>query len=196
MLRIMIDNWWLFACRAIFALLFAGEVFFVEGANLPVLLRAFAHASTVLLFGILAFGAGAFTLGAGLRRSSRGHDRGLLLIDGVGACVAGVIVVVVPSLTLLHLVLIIGYWAVFVGMCQIVMALKLRRHFYDEWFLVLAGTGSLGFGAFLLLGGAIDENTVLVWLGSYAFFSAMTMSLLAYRLWQAGSLQHASSNAA
>ena len=35
MLRTMIDNWWLFACRAIFALLFAGEVFFVEGANLP-----------------------------------------------------------------------------------------------------------------------------------------------------------------
>ena len=195
MLRIMIDNWWLFACRAIFALLFAGEVFFVEGANLPLLLRAFAHASTVALFGLLAFGAGAFTLGAGLRRSSHGHDRGLLVVDGVGACAAGVLVVVVPSLTLLHLVLIIGYWAVFVGISQILMALKIRRHFYDEWFLVLAGTGSLGFGGFLLLGWGIDEHTVLVWLGSYALFSSMTMSVLAYRLRLAGSLHHVSSNA-
>jgi hypothetical protein len=195
MLRTMIDNWWLFACRAIFALLFAGAVFFVDGANLPLLLRAFAHASTVVLFGLLAFAAGVVTLCAGLRRSGREHGRGLLLMDGVGACAAGVVVVLVPSLTLLRLVLIIGCWAVFVGTCQMLMALKIRRHFHDEWFLLLAGTGSLGFGAFLLLGGVIDEHMVLVWLGSYAFFSAMTMSGLAYRLWHAGSLQHASSNA-
>jgi uncharacterized membrane protein HdeD (DUF308 family) len=117
MLRIMIDNWWLLAFRAIFALLFAAAVFFVDGANLPLLLRAFAHASTVVLFGLLAFGAGVFTLGAALRRSSRGHDRGLLLADGIGTSVAGAIAVAIPSLTLLHLAWIIGCWAVFVGIC-------------------------------------------------------------------------------
>jgi uncharacterized membrane protein HdeD (DUF308 family) len=186
MLRIMIDNWWLLAFRAIFALLFAGAVFFVDGANLPLLLRAFAHASTVVLFGLLAFGAGVFTLGAALRRSSRGHDRGLLLTDGLGTCAAGAIAVMIPSLTLVHLVWIIGYWAVFVGICQMLMAHKIHRHLRDEWFLVLAGTGSLGFGAFLLLGWTVDDHTVLVWLGSYALFSAITMSGLAYRLWYAG----------
>jgi hypothetical protein len=61
MLRIMINNWWLFACRAVFALLFSLYVLFIQAANLPLLLRAFAHASAVVLFGFLAFGAGVFT---------------------------------------------------------------------------------------------------------------------------------------
>lgn len=58
MLRILIDHWWLLACRAAFAWLFTVYVWFVQGAKLPLLLRAFAHASTVVLFGFLAFGAG------------------------------------------------------------------------------------------------------------------------------------------
>ncbi|HEY5027571.1 MAG TPA: DUF308 domain-containing protein, partial [Candidatus Angelobacter sp.] len=135
MLRIMIDNWWLFACRAIFAVIFSFYVLFIQGANLPLLLRAFAHASAVVLFGFLAFGVGAFTLGAALKRSSSGHDRGLLLTDGLAACAAGAVVVMVPSLTLVHLVRIIGFWAMFIGICEMLMVHKIRRHLPDEWFL-------------------------------------------------------------
>lgn len=192
MLRIMIDNWWLFACRAVFALIFSLYVLFIQGANLPLLLRAFAHASAVVLFGLLAFGAGAFTLGAALKRSSRGHDRGLLLTDGVAACAAGAVVVVVPSLTLVHLVRIISFWAMFVGVCELLMAHKIRRHLHDEWFLIVGGTGSLVFGVFLLGGWTFDDRIVLAWLGSYALFSAITMVGLAYRLWGARTMTHVS----
>jgi uncharacterized membrane protein HdeD (DUF308 family) len=192
MLRVMIANWWLFACRAAFALIFSLYVLFVQGANLPLLLRAFAHASTVVLFGLLAFGAGIFTLAAALRRSSHGVERRLLIADGLGACAAGAIVVLVPSLTLLHLVKIIGFWAVFAGLCELLMAQKIRRHLPEEWLLVLAGTGSLGFGAFLLLGWpTTDDSAVLAWLGSYALFSAVCMAGLAYRLQRISVLPHA-----
>ena len=191
MLRIMIDNWWLFACRAAFAFVFALYILFVQGANLPLLLNAFANASIAVLFGLLAFGAGVFTFAGALRQSSRGHHRWLLLTDGLGTCVVGTMVIVVPSLTLVHLVQIIGYWAVFVGICEILMAYSLRRHIRDEWFLVLASIGSLAFGAFLLLGWASGDRTVLTWLGSYALFSASCMSGLAYRLWAEGVRQHA-----
>lgn len=150
MLRIMIHNWWLFACRAAFALAFAAYIWFVDGAKLPLLLRSFAHASMVELFGLLAFGAGIFTLVAALRPSSQGHDRGLLLLDGLGACAAGVIVVAVPSLLLAQLVWIIVFWALLIGVCEILMARKIRRHLRDEWFLAAAGCGSLIFAAILL----------------------------------------------
>jgi len=196
MLRVMIKNWWLFACRAAFALVFGAYVWLVQGANLPPLLRAFAHASTVELFGLLAFGAGIFTLGAALRRSSRGHDRGFLLVDGFGACAAGALVVVVPSFALQHLVRIMGFWALFIGVCEFLMAQKLRRHMQEEWFLTLAGAGSFGLGAFLLLGWASDDHSVLAWLGSYALFSAIVMAGLAYRLWRARTVPHVSASKA
>lgn len=188
MLRVMIENWWLFACRAAFALVFAAYIWFIEGARLPLLLRAFAHASTVELFGLLAIGAGIFTLAAAVRRSSRGHDRGLLLLDGLGACSAGVIVVAVPSLLLTQLVWIIVCWALLIGVCEILMARKIRRHLRDEWFLAAAGCGSVIFGGLLLPAWTRDNHTLLVWLASYALFSAIAMAGLAYRLWKASTL--------
>ena len=192
MLRVMISNWWLFACRSAFAFLFALYALFVQGANLPMLLRAFAHASAVVLSGLLAFSAGIFTLAAALRKSNHGVERRLLIVDGLGACAAGAIVVLVPSLTLFHLVKIIGSWAIFAGSCEMLMAHKIRRHLPEEWFLVLAGVGSLGFGAFQLLGWATDDSTVLAWLGSYALFRAVCMAGLAYRLQRISVLPHMS----
>lgn len=191
MLRIMIHNWWLFACRAGFALVFAAYIWFVEGVRLPLLLRAFARASTVELFGLLAFGAGIFTLVAALRPSSRGHDRGLLLLDGLGACAVGVTVVMVPGLLLAHLIWIIVSWALFIGVCEILMARTIRRHLRDEWFLAVAGCGSLLFGGFLLPGWIKDDHILLIWLAAYALFSAITMAGFAYRLWKARTLAEA-----
>jgi uncharacterized membrane protein HdeD (DUF308 family) len=188
MLRILIDNWWLFACRAVFAWVFAAYVWFVQGAKLPFLLNAFAHASTVVLFGLLAFSAGIFTLAAALRPSSKGHDRGLLLLDGVGACCAGIVAAVVPDFLLTHLIWVIAFFALFVGACEIMMARKVRRHLRDEWFLMIAGAGSLIFGGFLLVGRAYSDSALLLWLGAYASFSAVTMSGLAFRLWRARTL--------
>jgi len=185
MLRILIDNWWLLAYRAVFAWLFTAYVWFVQGAKLPFLLGAFANASVVVLFGFLAFGAGIFTLAAALRPSGRGNDSRLLLIDGIGACVAGVIVVVVPTLTLTQLARIIAFWAFFVAICEILMARSIRRHLPDEWFLATAGAGSVVFGAFLLQDREFSDSFLLTWLGSYALFSALTMSGLAFRLWRA-----------
>jgi uncharacterized membrane protein HdeD (DUF308 family) len=186
----MITNWWLFACRAAFALVFAGYIWFVEGAKLPLLLRAFAHASTVELFGLLAFGAGIFTLAASLRRSSRGHDRWLLLLDGLGACAAGVLVIVIPSLLLAQLVWIIALWALLIGVCEILMARKIRRHLRDEWFLAAAGCGSVIFGGMLLSSWVTDDHILLVWLAGYSLFSSVAMAGLAYRLWKASTLPH------
>src|SRR5579884_1040825 len=186
MLRILIDNWWLFACRAAFAWLFAIYVWFVQGATLPLLLRVFAHASIIVLFGFLAFGTGIFTLAAAFSPSSRGHDRRLLLIDGIGVCLGGVIVVVVPNVTLAPLARIIAFWSFFVAVCEILMAHRIRRHLLDEWFLGIAGIGSAIFGAILLQDHAFSDKFVLHWLGAYALLSALTMSGLAFRLWRAG----------
>jgi len=189
-LRVFINNWWLFACRAGLALVFATYVWLVAGAEFPLFLRAFAHASTVVLFGVLSLGAGIVTLTAALRPSSQDHGLGLLLLDGLFTCVAGAVVIMVPRLLLPHLVKIIGFWAVFIGIFEILMARNIRRHLRDEWFLAGAGIGSVVFGSFMLQGWAINDRVLLASLGWYALFSAAAMSGLAYRLWSMHSLQH------
>src|ERR1700742_670442 len=138
MLRMLIHNWWLFVCRAILALIFAAYLWFIQGANFPLLMHAFANASAVSLFGLLAFSAGMITLLAMLRPSNRGHGRGLLLLDGVGNCVAAAIAVLAPALGLGHLIAIIAVWAIYIGLCELLVAIGLKGHMLGEWLLLIA----------------------------------------------------------
>ena len=182
MLRILVHNWWLLVLRGALALAFALFVFSVQTIGRSWVLGALALASVVEFFGLFAFCAGVCTIIAAIRGVDKERDWWLLLIDGAGACLAGVVAVALPNLTFVALVRLIGAWALLVGACELLMAHKLRRHVSDEWSLALAAVGSLAFGAYLFTGWAAHLNQLFVWLGSYALFSAVTMLALGLRL--------------
>jgi uncharacterized membrane protein HdeD (DUF308 family) len=114
----------------------------------------------------------------------------LLLADGLGACIAGGVAIAAPDLTFLHLVHLIGLWALFLGLAELIMARKLRRHVPDEWFLALAATASLAFGLYLWFSRYLQLHQLLSWLGAYALFNACTMVALGLRLRKLRSLAH------
>src|SRR5258708_1325472 len=138
MLRILVHNWWLLILRGAFALAFAIFIFFAQTIRLTWLLHAVAMVSVVEFFGLFAFSAGIFTMVAALRSFGKESEWWLLLVDGIGACSAGVVAITLPDLTFLALAHLIGASALFVGVCELLMAHKLRRHAPDEWFLALA----------------------------------------------------------
>ncbi|HLY98341.1 MAG TPA: DUF308 domain-containing protein [Candidatus Angelobacter sp.] len=184
MLRILIQNWWLLALRGVFALLFAIFIFSVQSLAVGWLLHALVLTSVVESFGLLAIGAGFFTIIAALRGLPRERGWLLLLLDGIGGCVAGVLAIVIPGLTFIWLVRLIMIWALVVGVWELLMAQKLRRHLPDEWFLVLAAGGSMAFGVYLFFGELHLEHQLFMWLGCYSFYSACTMLGLAFRLYK------------
>jgi uncharacterized membrane protein HdeD (DUF308 family) len=190
MMRLFVDNWWLLILRGIFALAFGMFVFSAQTLELSWLLRALALASMVELFGLFAFCAGIFTIVAAARGLGKERDWWLLLLDGVGACIAGVTAMIFPGLTFLALVRIIGVWALFVGVCELFMARKLRRHLPDEWFLVSAACGSLAFGAFLFGQWISQIHQLFLWLAFYAVFSGCAMLALGLRLGKLRGLAH------
>src|SRR5215510_9071777 len=190
MLRILIHNWWLLLLRGIFALLFAIFVFSVQAVRVMRLLQAMALVSVVELFGLFAFCVGIITIIAAIRGFTKERGWLLLFLDGLGACAIGVVAVTVLDLTFLHLMRLIAFWAIFVGAAELLIARKLRRHLPDEWFLVLAAAGSAAFGVYLFIVPASQVQHLLVWLGSYALFSALTMLGLALRLRKLRSQAH------
>ena len=182
MLRALVHNWWLLALRGCFALLFAVAAFAVAGAHSFWLLNSINFALITVLFGLFAFISGACTLLAAFRclRLERGCV--LLLLDGIATCVAGILVVVLPSLTLLHLVQIIAVWALVVAGCELAIAARLWHHLPEERFVVFGAAGSMLFGYFLLSEGVETIEGALLWLGLYALFSGSMMLLFAIRL--------------
>lgn len=192
MFRVLIHNWWILLLRGIFALLFAIYVFSVQSVRLISLLRAVVLTSVVELFGLFACVVGVLTIIAAIRGFSKDKDWWLLLVDGAGAFAVGVAVVLLPSATILTLLKFMGFWAFFVGICELLIAERLRRHVPDEWFLAIAAAGSVLFGTYMFLMWSPEVQRVFLWLGSYALFSAATMLALAVRLKKLGRLAHLS----
>jgi uncharacterized membrane protein HdeD (DUF308 family) len=182
MFRVLIHNWWVLALRGAFALVFGLYVFSVQSIRVISFLRAIVLTSVVELFGLFACVIGILTIVAAIRGFNRDQEWWLLLLDGIGDFGAGVAVVMLPSVTILTLVRLIGIWAVFVGICELLIAHRLRRHVPDEWFLALAAIGSVLFGAYIFLILTPEVHSVFLWLGCYALFSACTMLGLALRL--------------
>jgi uncharacterized membrane protein HdeD (DUF308 family) len=182
MFRVLIHNWWVLALRGAFALLFALYVFSVQSVHFISFLRAVVLTSVVELFGLFACVGGILTIVAAIRGYTRDQEWWLLLLDGAGTFAAGLAVVLLPSVTIITLVKLIGVWAIFVGACELLIAHRLRRHVPDEWFLALAATGSILFGAYIFMVLTPEVHHVFLWLGCYALFSAATMLALALRL--------------
>ncbi len=181
MIRVMINNWWLLALRGTFALLFAMFAFSMQTVMGTWLLSAIALAGLVVLFGLLALSAGICTIAAAIRGA--GREKSLLLLwDGIFICVAGIVILLAPRVDLTWLVHGIAVWAMIVGVLELLLARRLRRHLPDEWSLAVAGAVSFGFGAFFLVAGMTEAIPMLRWLGVYAGFSAVMILALAFRL--------------
>jgi len=181
MIRILVRNWWLLVLRGGFALLFGLAAFSLRFEIAAPFLRAIAFTALVVIFALMAFVSGAFTIAAALWGGGI-RQWWWLLLDGILACLAAVAVLTLPDLTLIELIHIIGLWALVVSGLELATAAKLRHHITDERFLALAASGSFVFGSYLTFRGPVDVKGAMLWLGFYSLFSGAMMIALALRL--------------
>jgi len=165
--------WWTFIIRGIAAIAFGVLAFVSPAWSLAVL---------VALFGVWALVDGVTGVVTGVR--SRGRDRSwwLSILEGIVGIVAGVFALVFPILAAGALVFIIAAWAIISGIFQIVAAIRLREQIQGEFWLGLAGVGSILFGVVLYLFPAAGALS-LVWLiGGFAIVLGAFLLVLGWRL--------------
>jgi uncharacterized membrane protein HdeD (DUF308 family) len=174
MLDQLASRWWLLAVRGAAAILFGILALIWPGVTVTAL---------VFLFGAYAIVDGVFSLmGAFARRQLTGFDRFWLVLIGIAGIVAGIIAFVWPGITALVLLYLIAFWAIFIGVMQIVAAVRLRREIDNEWWLILGGAAAVLFGVIAIIApgaGAVS----LVWLiAIYAIVFGAALLALAFRL--------------
>jgi uncharacterized membrane protein HdeD (DUF308 family) len=126
--------------RGVAAILFGILVVAVPGVSLLAL---------VFLFGIYAIIDGGTNIGhyvSGKRRGSVWQ-----LVGGIISVLAGVVAFVWPGTTALSLAIVIGVWAVFLGVSQIALALEVRKTVQLWWLWLITGIVTTLFGLFLVL---------------------------------------------
>jgi len=172
MRKALARSWWWLVIRGLVAIAFGILAFAMPGVTVLLLIALFA-AYTIVTGGVAVIGA-----------LNNRDDRGwwLVLLLGIVSVAAGVIAIFYPGITALVLVIVIGVNAIFSGVLDIAMAIRLRKEIEGEWLLGFAGLLSILFGVFAIaLPGA--GALALVWLISiYAVATGILFIILGFKL--------------
>jgi uncharacterized membrane protein HdeD (DUF308 family) len=161
--------WWMLILRGTVALLFGSLALFWPALTLLLL---------IILFSAYAIAGGIVTIVGAIRYRTTHAGWWVPLLLGICSIGAGLIAALLPGITTLMLVAVIGANAIITGVFDLIAATRLHRRLRNAWMLVLTGVLSLLFGIFVLLfpgAGAL----ALVWLiGVYALFTGALLFVL------------------
>ncbi|MDA2803509.1 HdeD family acid-resistance protein [Nocardiopsis suaedae] len=171
MLDYMTRHWWVLTVRGALAVLFGVLAVFWPGITavaLAVLFGAYALVDGVLA-GVLAF------------RTS-GSDRTPLVVEAVLGVLIGVVALIWPLATVIVLTILIGAWAVFTGVVEIVTAVRLRKEISGEWLYILGGALSVCFGLLIWFWPLQGAVAIALIIGVYAILFGVVFIVLSLRL--------------
>lgn len=172
-LQALARNWWLLLLRGIVSVIFGVMAFFWPGITLLAL---------TLLYGAFAFVDGVLSLTAAVTGSDKSTSTGWLVLVGILGIAVGVLTFAWPGITAFTLVVLIGAWALMIGIFEIVGAIRLRKEIEGEWLLGLSGSLSILLGIILLLQPAAGALAVVWWIGAFAVIMGLAYIGLALRL--------------
>jgi uncharacterized membrane protein HdeD (DUF308 family) len=182
MIRLLIKNWWLLFLRGVLAIAFAIFIYaFLPFLPMP-FLRQFAFSGLTLIFALFACVTGALTMAAAVRGAESGDSSWSLLAEGIGVTIGGLMILLFPGLTLIHVVQLIAVTALVVGILEVLAGVHLRRHVSDEWLLIGGGIISFAFGAVLFLTHVGSIAAALTWISLFALANGLAMIGLSLRL--------------
>jgi uncharacterized membrane protein HdeD (DUF308 family) len=173
MLEKISRNWWMFAVRGVFAIIFGVVALMWPEQALQAL---------VLLFGAYALVDGIFAIFAGIASYRYFDQWWAVLLEGVAGVIIGLLTFFWPNITSLVLVYFIGAWALITGTLEIVAAIELRHVITGEWMLILGGLLSILFGVMMFVFPVAGAVSVIWVVGIYAVVFGISEIIFAFRL--------------
>ena len=166
-------NWGWIALRGVAAVIFGVLAFAWPGKTVLVL---------VLFFGAYALVEGIFALIAAFKVRDRGKPMWTFVAIGILGIAAGIVTFLWPGVTALMLLMFIAVWAFFMGIFQIIAAVRLRKEIEHEWLLGLSGVLSVIFGV-VMMARPVEGLFAVVWvIAAYSVVFGILLLVLAFRL--------------
>lgn len=162
MVEFLEKTWWIAVLRGLIAILFG--IFALvnpEGAG----------SLMVLIFGIFLLVDGLLNLIGSILYYRTAVDWWVYLVIGMLEIGVAIITFVRPEITGTVLAILIGLWALFKGLIELMAGIALRDEVRGEWILILAGILTIAFGVFALML-PFTESVAAIWmLGLYALLN-------------------------
>ena len=139
-------------------------------------------AALVIVWGAYALADGVLALIAAWQVRDLGRPFWALVVVGLLGVAAGVVTFLWPQITALALLMIIAAWALFMGIFQVVAAIRLRKAIAGEWLLLLSGVASVIFGVLMMISPGAGAQAMLWVIGAYAIVFGVLLIVLGFRL--------------
>jgi len=166
------NKWWLLLLRGLAAIA-VGVIAFVHPAD--------ALVALVLVLGAYALIAGVLAIMAAVAGVGGDHWWALLL-EGVIAIVAALLIWSWPLVSALAFVYFIAAWIIVSGIFQVAAGVRLRDFIDNEWIYIASGIISIAFGVWVFRSGAQGVLATAYLLGWYFLFYGILQSAVAFRL--------------
>ena len=166
----LVRNWWAFVLQGVLAIGVGVAAFAVPGATL---------AAFLVVFGAYAIVGGVFEIAGGF--SMPNGPKWSLVLGGIASIAVGVITFASPASTAVAATLLVGIYAIAIGVARTSAAYTLGS-LGNTWLLGLSGVASVIFGV-LLIAAPGDGVLAVLWLiGFYAIFAGILAIAFGLRL--------------
>ena len=166
----LVRNWWAFVVQGVLAIGVGVAAFTVPGATL---------AAFLVVFGAYAIVGGLFEIAGGF--SMPNGPKWSLVLGGIASIALGVITFASPASTAVAATLVVGIYAIAIGVARTSAAYTLGQ-LSNTWALGLSGVISVVFGV-LLFAAPGDGVLAVLWLiGFYAIFAGIMAIAFGLRL--------------
>lgn len=164
--------WWMLVLRGVAAVLFGLFALIWPGLTLILLIAMFAGYAIV---------GGVVSIVAAIQHRGNRDNWWVPLLFGIVSVAAGVIALLMPGITLLVLVAVMGANAIVTGIFDIIAAVRLQRRHRSAWMLFIIGALSIVFGIAVMVF-PVAGALALVWMVSaYALITGALLLALGIR---------------
>ena len=166
-------QWWVFVLQGVLGVLFG---------VLAVLNPTIALTTLAYVFAAWAIITGVSLISQGWRVAELRGRSWPFAVMGVLGIAAGILAALVPGITILGLVLLLGWWFVLQGITEIWTAWMIRREVTGEWVMALIGVLTTIAGLIILAQPVIGAVLTVALLATWAIVGGVVAIALGLRL--------------
>lgn len=159
-------NWWFLVINGLIAILFGIFLLFFDTDMIKVLM---------VYIGIGVAVIGAILLVAAIRNIKADKQAGMLLFESILTIVIGLILTLFPDFSLKFFLIIIGVWAVILGIVQLAILINIKEKMASKNILLFNGLLTIVLGVMLFFDPITTAGFLLKILGFFAILFGIMM---------------------
>lgn len=166
-------NWWFLVINGLIAILFGVFLLFFDTDLIRILMMYIGIGVTVV---------GVILLLAAIRNIRNDKQAGMLLFESILTVVIGLVLLLFPTFSMKFFLVIIGVWAVILGIVQLAILINIREKFASKNILLFNGLLTIVLGVMLFFDPVTTAGVLLKILGVFAILFGILMIYFGFLL--------------